>query len=89
MRFREKVLNLIKKIPKGKLITYGQVAKKLRSSPRAIGRALATNPFPEKIPCFRVVMSNGKIGGYKLGAKRKAKLLKREGFSVKKGKIFS
>lgn len=85
--FQKKVLALVKKIPKGKLMTYAEVAKKLHSSPRAIGRALATNPSPERIRCFRVVMSNGKIGGYKLGAKRKAELLKKEGFTVKKGKI--
>ena len=85
--FQKKVLALVRKIPKGKLMTYAQVAKKLHSSPRAVGRALATNPSPDKIPCFRVVMSNGKIGGYKLGVKRKAELLKSDGFAIKKGKI--
>jgi len=87
MTFQKKVLALAKKIPKGKIMTYAGVAKKLHSSPRAVGRALAANPSPNKIPCFRVIMSSGKIGGYKLGAKRKAELLKREGFAIKKGKI--
>ena len=85
--FQKKVLDIVKKIPRGKLMIYMQLAKKLHSSPRAVGRALATNPFPDKVPCFRVVMSNCKVGGYKLGAKQKIKLLKKDGFTIKNGKI--
>jgi len=85
--FQKKVLDIVKKIPRGKLMTYMQLAKKSHSSPRAVGRALATNPSPNKIPCYRVIMTNGKIGGYRLGAKQKIKLLKKDGFTIKNGKI--
>ena len=54
---------------------------------RAVGNALTKNPCPVKIPCYRVVKSNGEIGGYKFGSVRKVKLLVQEGIEVQKGKI--
>ncbi|MBM3309318.1 MAG: MGMT family protein, partial [Candidatus Altiarchaeales archaeon] len=49
--------------------------------------ALSKNPRPVKIPCHRVVHSDGRVGGYKLGVSEKIRLLKREGVAVKSGKI--
>ncbi len=86
--FQKRVYNLLNKIPKGKVTTYKAIAKKLKSSPRAVGKALNKNPWPIKIPCHRVIKSNGKIGGYKLGIKNKIKLLKKEGIKIKNQKIF-
>jgi methylated-DNA-[protein]-cysteine S-methyltransferase len=76
--FQQKVFKLLP--PKGKITTYGKIAKKLKTSPRAVARALATNPSPIKIPCHRVIMSNGELGGYsgKGGIKRKKELLEEE-----------
>jgi len=76
--FQQKVFKLLP--PKGKTTTYGEIANKLKTSPRAVARALATNPFPIKIPCHRVIMSKGDIGGYsgKGGAGRKRELLSEE-----------
>ena len=84
-QFQLKVWSYLKKIPKGKLKTYAQVAKAIGKpkAVRAVANAIGKNPFPSKIPCHRVIRSDGKLGGYsaKGGIKTKKKLLKNEGFS--------
>ncbi len=82
--FTEKVYSVVAKIPKGQVLTYKQVAKKAGSplAFRAVGNILNKNYNP-KIPCHRVVRSDGKIGGYNRGAKRKKEILTREGFLKK------
>ena len=74
----------LKKIPKGSVKSYKQVAIALKkpNSSRAVANACARNPYPVKIPCHRVIRSDGKIGGYsgKGGIKTKVKLLKKEGY---------
>ena len=78
--FREKVYKIVKKIPKGKTLSYKTVAI-LASRPgawRAVGNILNKNPDPKTIPCHRVIRSDGKIGGYKGGTKKKIALLKKE-----------
>ena len=79
--FSEKVYEVVKKIPKGKVLTYKEVAKKAGSPTayRAVGNILNKNYDP-KIPCHRVIRSDGKLGGYNRGAKNKEKILKKEGF---------
>lgn len=75
------VYDLLQKIPAGKVSTYGDIAKALGnpSASRLIGRILGKNPNPVQVPCHRVVMSNGKLGGYMHGIKIKKELLKKEG----------
>lgn len=85
--FQKKVLFLTKQIPKGKIATYGELAKALRSSPRAVGQALGANHRLIKIPCHRVVKSDGKLGGYSGGVKKKKWLLRKEGIKVRMDKI--
>lgn len=82
--FKEKVYSVVKKIPKGKIMTYKQVAEKVNSPKayRAVGLVLSKN-YDSKIPCHRVVCSNGKPGGYNRGVKKKVELLKREGYRFK------
>lgn len=77
--FKEKVLNIVAKIPKGKTFTYKEVALKAGSpkASRAVGNILNKNYNPA-IPCHRVIRSDGKIGGYNRGAKKKINLLKKE-----------
>ena len=85
MKFRDKVLNIVKVIPRGKVLTYKEVAK-LAGSPRAfraVGNVLNKNPDPKNIPCHRVIKSNGQAGGYKYGTKQKLSLLKREGVIIR------
>ena len=83
-QFQLKVWSYLKKIPKGKVKTYAEVAKAIGKpkAVRAVANAVGKNPFPPKIPCHRVIRSDGKLGGYsaKGGIKTKKKLLKNEGF---------
>lgn len=78
--FREKMFEVVKKIPRGKVLTYKEVAKRAGSpyASRAVGNILASN-FDPKIPCHRVIRSNGRMGGYNRGGtKKKQEILKRE-----------
>ena len=79
--FTEKVYEVVAKIPKGKVLTYKEVAKRAGNikASRAVGNILNKNSDP-KIPCHRVICSDGKIGGYNKGAKMKREILKKEGF---------
>ena len=81
--FQQKVWNYLKKIPRGKVITYLDLAKaiKMPKAVRAVANAVGKNPYPPKIPCHRVIRSDGKLGGYSApgGIKTKKKLLKMEG----------
>jgi methylated-DNA-[protein]-cysteine S-methyltransferase len=65
-------------VPVGYLTTYGAIAKVTGGSPRSVGRAEASNPFPLLIPCHRVVRADFSIGGYGLGEKVKLQILQRE-----------
>ena len=80
--FEEKVLHIVSGIKKGKVTTYKEVAEKAGSSGacRAVGNILHQNKDP-KIPCHRVIRSDGKIGGYNKGKKNKLFLLKKEGLT--------
>lgn len=80
--FEEKVYEVVKKIPIGKVLTYKEVAR-LVGRPlafRAVGNALNKNPFAPAVPCHRVVRSDGRVGGYAQGTKAKIKILKQEGY---------
>ena len=85
--FQKMVWNEIKKIPKGKTITYKELALKIGKPKayRAVANACAKNPLLETIPCHRVVRCDGKMGGYKgkKGIERKKKLLESEGVNLK------
>ncbi len=86
--FSEKCYELLIKVPKGKITTYKILAEKLKTKAyRAVGNAMNKNKNAPKIPCHRVVNSNGKIGGYAFGIKKKISLLKKEGIEIKKNKI--
>ena len=82
--FQEKVYFLVKKIPKGQTLSYKQVAEKIGCPKawRAVGNTLNKNIDP-KIPCHRVICSNGKVGGYRKGKENKIKILKKEGVFFK------
>ena len=84
--FQIKVWNYLKKIPHGSVKTYSQVAKGIGKplTARAVANAIGKNPCAPKIPCHRVIRSDGSIGGYsgKGGVKTKRLLLKKEGVSL-------
>ena len=89
MKLEEKVYKKLLEVPKGKVTTYGDLAKAigLKNGQRVIGKIMNKNPYPVIIPCHRVIKSDGKIGGYAWGEKVKAKMLSNEGIKIKKGKI--
>ncbi|OGZ00230.1 MAG: hypothetical protein A2945_04340 [Candidatus Liptonbacteria bacterium RIFCSPLOWO2_01_FULL_52_25] len=78
--FRERVFAIVKKIPKGSVLTYGEVARRAGNARayRAVGNILNANHDP-KIPCHRVICSDRAVGGYNRGANNKVRILKREG----------
>jgi len=79
--FRQKVWKILCDIPYGKVITYGDIAKRIggRISAQAVGSAVSHNPISIIIPCHRVVGAKGKLTGYAAGISTKEKLLKLEG----------
>jgi len=85
--FQNKVYSIVKKIPKGKTKTYGEIAKALKTSPRAVGQALKANKNHKEISCHRVIGSDGNLGGYNLGVKKKIELLKKEGVNIKENRV--
>jgi len=76
--YTRRVLECTSIIPVGYLTTYGAIAKAVGGSPRAVGNAMAYNPFPLLIPCHRVVRADFSFGGYGAGEKIKRELLQRE-----------
>ena len=85
-KFQVKIWVFLKKIPKGSVKTYTEVAKAIGKplAIRAVANAIAKNPYPIQIPCHRVIRSDGSLGGYsgKGGVKKKKNLLKKEGIIV-------
>ncbi len=87
--FQSRVLKLVSTIPVGNVTTYKELARALGRprAHRAVANALAKNPHLVKIPCHRVVRSDGRIGGYKLGILQKARLLAAESVEVRNKKV--
>ena len=87
--FRKKVYRVVSKIPKGRIITYKEVAEAagFPKAWRAVGNVLNKNRS-SKVPCHRVIRSDGKVGGYRGGTKKKIMRLKKEGINIKKSKIW-
>ena len=87
----KRIYEVVKKIPKGKVATYGQVAELAgdKRMARAVGNALHKNPDPDNIPCFRVVNAKGELAGEFAfgGAGEQAKLLEADGIEVTDGKV--
>ena len=85
-KFQLKVWAYLRKIPRGNVKTYAQVAKAIGKplAVRAVANAIGKNPYPPKIPCHRVIRSDGLLGGYsgKGGVKTKRFLLKKEGIRL-------
>ncbi len=89
MTLAEKVYAALRTIPRGKVATYKQLARHIGSprAARAVGNALNKNPRAPKIPCHRVVLTGGRLGGYAGGPKKKIALLKQEGVLVVGGRV--
>jgi methylated-DNA-[protein]-cysteine S-methyltransferase len=80
MSFQQKVWAITATIPHGRVMTYGDVARRLKTNGyRAVGRALHVNPYAPGVPCHRVVGSDGKLTGFAGGLPKKRRLLEAEG----------
>ncbi|MCD6523017.1 MAG: MGMT family protein [Candidatus Diapherotrites archaeon] len=87
MSLRERLNCYLLKIPKGKITTYKELAEVLQTSPRAVATLLRTNKYPDKYPCYKVIMSDGRLGGYSKGAREKKRRLREEGIVIKGDKV--
>ncbi len=87
--FEKAVLVATFKIPKGKVSTYGRIAREIGKphAYRAVANALHKNPLAPAVPCHRVVKADGGFGGAKLGAESRRNRLKTEGIPIKDGKV--
>jgi methylated-DNA-[protein]-cysteine S-methyltransferase len=91
--FQQRVYEALCAIPRGRVATYAGLAAALGcGSPRAVGQALRANPFAPRIPCHRVVRSDGTLGGYQgrtrgAALRRKASLLRAEGVPVENSRV--
>jgi len=88
MRFDEKVWELCRQIPRGKVTTYKQITEKLGCRAyRAVGMALNRNPYWPEVPCHRVVGSDGSLTGFASGLGKKRQLLKSEGIELLQDRV--
>ncbi|MDH7517393.1 MAG: endonuclease V [Candidatus Thermoplasmatota archaeon] len=89
MNLFEYTYNLVRQIPKGKLSTYGAVAQALGDihASRAVGHMMNQNPDPDDMPCYKIIHSDGRLGGFGRGIKDKIKRLKQDNILVEDGKI--
>ena len=86
--FNERCYALLRKVPKGKVTTYKNIARALNyKAYRAVGNAMNKNPHAPRVPCHRVVKSDGTLGGFSSGSAKKIKLLKKEGIEVRDKRI--
>lgn len=95
MNFDEKVWKLIQRVPKGRVTTYSMIAKKLNTRAyRAVGNACRKNPYAPRVPCHRVVRSDGTVGGFGGNTsgktvEKKIQMLRKEDVEIKNGKIIN
>lgn len=89
MNLDKKIYKKLLEVPKGKITTYGELAKAvgMKNGQRTVGRIMNKNPYPVIVPCHRVVKSDGKVGGYAYGEEIKSNMLQNEGIEIKNGKI--
>jgi methylated-DNA-[protein]-cysteine S-methyltransferase len=83
-KFQQKVWAELLKIPYGKTSNYSEIAKKIKNpkAVRAVGTAIGQNPIGIIVPCHRVILKDGKLGGFAWGSEIKKKLLKLESGSM-------
>ena len=88
-KFQSECYEALKKVPKGKVITYAGLARMVGrpKAHRAVGSAMNKNPYAPQVPCHRVVKSNGDLGGFATDIKFKIKRLQKEGVVVSDNKI--
>jgi methylated-DNA-[protein]-cysteine S-methyltransferase len=89
LKIEEKIYCKLLEVTPGHITTYGDLAKaiNLKNGQRVVGQIMKKNPFPVIVPCHRVVKSDGTVGGYAYGTKRKKHMLSKEGLKINNNKI--
>ena len=89
MNIENLVYKKLLEVKEGEITSYGELAKAvgLKNGQRVIGKIMNKNPYPGMIPCHRVVMSDGRVGGYAYGVDIKKSMLESEGIKIGNGKI--
>ena len=91
--FSDRAYDLLRKVPKGRVTTYKEIANALGTKAyRGVGQAMKRNPYAPEVPCHRVVTTSGRIGGFQgetsgKSIEKKIKMLKEEGVEVRDGRI--
>ncbi len=91
--FSERAYDILRKVPKGKVTTYKELAHALNTNAfRAVGMAMRNNPYSPEVPCHRVVASDGTLGGFNgsktwMTVKKKVAMLKKEGIKIEGNRI--
>ncbi len=86
--FSQKCYKLLRKVPRGKVTTYKEIARVLKTKAyRAVGNAMNKNPYAPGVACHRVVKSSGEVGGFASGTRKKISMLRKEGIKIVNGKI--
>lgn len=86
--FSSKCYSLLRKVPRGKITTYKALAEAMGTKAyRAVGTAMNKNPYAPEVPCHRVVNSDGRVGGFAHGTKKKIEMLRREGIPIKNNRV--
>ncbi len=88
-KFEILVWKACSEIPKGKVASYADIARAIGKpkAARAVGNALNVNPYSPRVPCHRVIKSDGSIGGFAHGTKKKITMLRKEGVEIRNGRI--
>jgi O-6-methylguanine DNA methyltransferase len=91
MNIQDYTYRLVRQIPAGRVSTYGAVAEALgnKGYARAVGKYMNKNPDADSMPCFKIVKSDGSLGGFGRGVDDKIRRLTEDGINVKNGKIIN
>lgn len=90
LSFSEHCYQLLARVPRGRITTYRELAKALGTKGyRAVGQAMHRNPYAPHVPCHRVVRTDGTLGGYAGGLRKKIALLVKEGVRVRDGRVLN
>jgi methylated-DNA-[protein]-cysteine S-methyltransferase len=91
MNTMDKLIEALRRIPKGEVRSYKDIALEIETGPRVVAKLISKNPFPIKVPCHRVIKNNGEVGGYtykgKMNVTKKIALLRSEGVEIVNGKV--
>jgi methylated-DNA-[protein]-cysteine S-methyltransferase len=84
---KTEIYHYLQSIPKGKVVSYKMIAEKFSIHPRYVGKIMNQNKEPDIYPCYKVIKSDGQLGGYAFGVKEKIQRLQKDGIEIIDTKI--